>query len=61
LADPAGYADYVIAVAGDPVWTALEKHTLPLIVQVNVPGQPQAKIYRTGRASVVSGVFPLSR
>ncbi len=61
LADPAGYADYVIAVAGDPVWTALEKHTLPVIVQVNVPGQPQAKIYRTGRASVVSGVFPLSR
>jgi hypothetical protein len=58
LADPAGYADYAIAFAGDPVWTALEKHTLQVIVQVDVPGQPEAKIFRTGRVSVVSSVSP---
>jgi hypothetical protein len=61
LADPAGYADYAVAFAGDPVWTALEKHTLQVIVQVEVPGQPQAKIYRTGRVNVVSRFFPFSR
>src|SRR5439155_3033717 len=55
LADPGQYADYAIAFAGDPVSMALAKHSLPVVAQVDVPGQPQARIYRT-RPNTISSV-----
>jgi len=46
LADPRRYADYVIAIAGDPVSNAVGRQTLSAVAQVQVVGQPPAKIYR---------------
>jgi hypothetical protein len=47
LAEPERYADYAIAVAGDPVWEAVQTHSLQSIVHVHASGQPEATIYRT--------------
>ncbi|HET7441884.1 MAG TPA: hypothetical protein VFJ47_11335 [Terriglobales bacterium] len=47
LADPARYADYAVAIAGDPVWEAVQKQQLQSIVHVHATGQPEATIYRT--------------
>jgi hypothetical protein len=47
LADPAKYADYAIAVEGNPVWQAVQQHHLRALVEIHVLGQPRAVIYST--------------
>ena len=47
LAAPERYADYAVAVAGDPVWDAVQKRNLQSIVHIHASGQPEATIYRT--------------
>jgi hypothetical protein len=47
LADPAKYADYAIAVEGNPVWQAVQQHHLQALVEIHVLGQPRAVIYST--------------
>jgi hypothetical protein len=57
LANPAGYADYAVAIAGDPVSEAIRKHDLTSIVRIHALGQPEAVIYRTRPgAPVISSV-----
>jgi len=51
LAEPEKYADYVIAMEGDPVWKAVQNHPLRPIAVIHVSGQPKAVIYRTGRGN----------
>jgi hypothetical protein len=46
LADPASYADYVIAFEGDRVWQAVQDRHLPALVEIHVTGQARAVIYR---------------
>lgn len=46
LADPARYADYVVAFEGDPVWQAVEGRHLPALVEIHVTGQQRAILYR---------------
>jgi hypothetical protein len=46
LADPPRHADYVVSIAGDPVWQATQKQVLRPIAQIEVKGQPPAIIYR---------------
>src|SRR5271166_5839088 len=46
LADPAHYADYVIAFEGDPVWQAVQSGHLKELVQIHVSGQARAVLYR---------------
>jgi hypothetical protein len=46
LADPARYADYVVAFEGDPVWKAVQGKHLTELVQIHVTGQPAAILYR---------------
>jgi hypothetical protein len=46
LADPAHYADYVVAFEGDPVWQAVEGRHLPALVEIHVTGQQRAILYR---------------
>ena len=47
LANPAKYADYVVAMDHDAVDTGVDKTNLTPIVILHVMGQPQATIYRT--------------
>ena len=49
LADPAAYADYIIAFEGDQVWTAATKGHLKALVEIHTTGQPRAVIFQ-GRA-----------
>jgi hypothetical protein len=55
LDDPHQYADYVIAMDGDPVATAVQKdaqkHGLTSMVVIHTAGQPPATIYWTGRVT----------
>lgn len=46
LADPAKYADYVLAFDGDPVWEAVRDKHLRELVELHVTGQPRAILYR---------------
>jgi hypothetical protein len=46
LADPATYANYVLAFEGDPVWLAVHNRHLPELVEIHVTGQPAAVLYR---------------
>ncbi len=46
LADPARYADYVLAFEGDPVWQAVQTRHLPEIVVFHVTGQARGILYR---------------
>jgi hypothetical protein len=46
LADPARYADYVIAFEGDPVWRAVQSHHLTELVEIHTTGQARAVLYR---------------
>ncbi len=46
LADPAAYADYVVAFEGDPVWQAVQKSHLRELVEIHVTGQARAVLYR---------------
>jgi hypothetical protein len=46
LADPAQYADYVVAFEGDSVWRAVQSRHLPELVEIHVTGQAHAVLYR---------------
>lgn len=46
LADPAQYADYVIAFEGDPVWQAMQDRPSREIMELHVSGQARAIVYR---------------
>jgi len=46
LADPAQYADYVVAAEGDPIWQAAHDHRLTELVEIHVTGQARAVLYR---------------
>jgi hypothetical protein len=45
LADPAKYADYVLAFEGDPVWQAIQDKHLHELIELHVTGQPRAVLY----------------
>jgi hypothetical protein len=49
LADPARYANFSIAMEGDPVWRAVHQHPagLAAIAFIHVNGQPAAAIYES--------------
>jgi hypothetical protein len=47
LANPAGYADYVVAFEGDPVWQAVQKQPPQAVVEIHASGQARAILYRT--------------
>ena len=47
LADPARYADFVIAFDGDPVAAAVENRDLTPLAVIHVSGQPKATVYQT--------------
>jgi len=49
LADPAAYADFVVAFEGDPVWTAARDRHLKALVEIHTTGQAAAVIFQ-GRA-----------
>jgi hypothetical protein len=47
LADPAKYADYVVAIDHDPVALATKHKSLEPIAEIHVGGQPAATVYWT--------------
>ena len=47
LANPAQYADFVIAFEGDPVSTGIQKQQFFPIAVIRVSGQPEGTIYQT--------------
>jgi hypothetical protein len=49
LADPAKYADFVVAVQGDPVSKAIDPHRLFTIEVLHAYGQPAATVYLARR------------
>jgi hypothetical protein len=51
LSDPHQYADYVIAIDGDPVSNNVQKHDLTSMVVIHTEGQPPATLYWTGRVT----------
>jgi hypothetical protein len=51
LADPHQYADYVIALDGDPVANQVQRQSLSSVVVIHTEGQPLATVYWTGRAA----------
>lgn len=46
LADPAAHVDYVVAIEGDLVASAMRHQSLPEIMRITAEGQPPATIYR---------------
>ena len=46
LANPAGYADFVVGFDGDTVWQAVHGLGLPVVARIEVAGQRAATIYR---------------
>jgi hypothetical protein len=46
LANPAQYADFVVAFEGDPVWQAVHERHLSELVEIHTTGQAPAIIYR---------------
>ena len=46
LANPAQYADFVVAFEGDPVWQAVHPRQLAELVEIRVTGQARAIVYR---------------
>jgi hypothetical protein len=46
LADPAQYADYVVAFEGDSVWQAVQARHLQALVEIHTTGQARAVLYR---------------
>jgi hypothetical protein len=46
LANPAEFADYVLAFEGDSVWQAVHGRQLKELVEIKVTGQPRAILYR---------------
>jgi hypothetical protein len=49
LADPRSYADYVVAMEGDPVASGALKRDLSSIAVIQATGQPTAMVYWTHR------------
>ncbi len=49
LADPAGYAEYLVGFDGDPVWAAAKTQRFTALVEIHTTGQPRAAIFQ-GRA-----------
>ena len=47
LANPAKYADFVIAFEGDAVSIGVQKQDLVSLAVIHVSGEPAATIYRT--------------
>ena len=47
LANPAEYADYVVAFEGDPVWQAMQGFHRHELVEIHVTGQARASLYST--------------
>ena len=47
LANPAKYADYVVATEGDPVAQQVNRRELTTLAVIHVLGQPLAEIHRT--------------
>jgi hypothetical protein len=45
LADPSHYADYIVAIAGDPVATSPSIPGLRSLVKIHTTGQPEVTIY----------------
>jgi hypothetical protein len=45
LANPAQYADFVVAFEGDPVWQAVHERQLAALVEIHVTGQARAILY----------------
>jgi hypothetical protein len=48
LADPAKYANYVVAIRGDDVWYSVHRFPQHLVlwVQFDTPGKPRVSVYR---------------
>lgn len=46
VADPAQYADYVLAFDGDSVWQAVRDRHLQALVEIHTAGQARAVLYR---------------
>jgi hypothetical protein len=46
LADPARYADYIVAFEGDSVWQAVQARRLQAVVEIHTTGQARAIVYR---------------
>jgi hypothetical protein len=46
LADPAKYADFVVASEEDPVWQAVHDRNLPEIARIDVEGQRTVHVWR---------------
>lgn len=46
LANPAQYADFVVAFEGDPVWQAVHERHLLELVEIHTTGQARAILYR---------------
>ena len=46
LADPAHYADYVVAFEGDSVWQAVQARQLQALVEIHTTGQARTILYR---------------
>jgi hypothetical protein len=51
LADPSRYADFVVAMEGDPVAVSVQRKNLPSIVVIRTEGQPAATVYWTHTGS----------
>ena len=51
LANPEGYADFIIAFEGDPVSLGARTQAMVPMAVIHASGQPQATIYRTNRAA----------
>jgi hypothetical protein len=47
LANPAVYADCLVATEGDPVWQSAREHHLRELVEIHVAGQAHAALYST--------------
>ena len=47
LANPAKYADFVVAFEGDAVSTGVQKQELVPLAVIRASGEPKATIYRT--------------
>lgn len=51
LTDPAGYADYIVAIQGSEVWyaTRLFPENLRVVAEFDTPGKPRVAVYKSAR------------
>jgi hypothetical protein len=57
LADPAKYADYVIAFEGDSVWQPAQALHLQALVEIHTTGQARAILYSARYSAVIRQVM----